>query len=51
MVSVMSSILLIISTFSNPVPRAHFMAGGTFTCNLGPVIIVGGISHPNTHPS
>ncbi len=48
---VTSNYLLLISTFRNPVPRAHFMLRGTLRVNLGPVIIVGGISGPGYHPS
>lgn len=48
---VTSKYVLLMSTFRNPVPRAHFMLRGTLRVNLGPVIIVGGMSGPGYHPS
>lgn len=48
--NVMSNYVLVISTGRNPVPRAHFILGGTLRGNLHPVIIVGGVSHPRTRP-
>lgn len=50
MLGVTSNYLLLISTFRNPVPRAHFILRGTVRLNLGPVIIVGGMSGPGYHP-
>lgn len=49
MLGVMSNMLLLISTFRNPVPRAGCILHGTLRRGLGPVIIVGGVSGPNTH--
>lgn len=50
MLGVTSKYVLLISTFRNPVPRAQFMLRGTLRVNLGPVIIIGGISGPGYHP-
>lgn len=48
---VISNILLLISSRRNPVPRAGCILHGTLRRRLGPVIIVGGVSHPSRHIS
>lgn len=50
MLGVTSKYVLLMSTFRNPVPRAHFMLRGTLRVNLGPMIMIGGISGPGYHP-
>ncbi len=47
---VISNMLLLISTFRNYVPRAHFILGGTLTLNGGTIIMMGGVSEPVTEP-
>lgn len=47
---VTSKYVLLISTFRNPVPRAHFILRGTLRVKLGPVMIMGGMSGPGYHP-